>query len=86
MQPANKEMVRKLVLKRPKIFFKIGKDGVKFFLCSGGVMFFNDCLDNGLLDCWLIFSGVVCCVWLKIINMKTQDIIIFYGVGNGVVV
>jgi type I restriction enzyme R subunit len=36
--------------------------GVKFFLCSGGVMFFNDCLDNGLLDYWLIFSGVVCCV------------------------
>jgi hypothetical protein len=42
-------------------------------------MFFNDCLDNGLLDCWLIFSGVVCCVWLKIINMKTQDIIIFFA-------
>jgi hypothetical protein len=39
-------------------------------------MFFNDCLDNGLLDYWLIFSGVACCVWLKIINMKTQDIII----------
>jgi hypothetical protein len=70
MQPANKEMARKPVLKRPKIFFKMlvifilflflclqlfktlvmldgvvnrsrGKDGVKFFLCSGGIVFFE---------------------------------------------
>jgi hypothetical protein len=34
-----------------------GKDGIKFFLCSGGVMFFNDCLDNGLLDYWRRLSA-----------------------------
>jgi hypothetical protein len=39
-----------------------GKDGVKFFLCSGGIMFFNDCLGNGLVDYLPILSGVVCCV------------------------